>query len=207
VLGGCVSEKHLPYQSWYLAFRTEPNVQVWMESAQIEDVAGRHFSGYEVGAIGSDKFNPAAKGWPSGYVHGKGKYVVGAALPTRIYVRWQSLVEPQTYSVTLDIPDTVRRKMLTEGPPDPNPGQGRPNSDWRYYNNMVISLAPGGMVKVWLNGVVTTSIPVMCVKAHVEPLGPDLGKYGGEYVTLSPKLKEYLKQHPIPYDSWKCDEP
>ena len=50
-----------------------------------------------------------AKGWRKTW--GKGRYVNGADLPKRIYVRWQSLAEPQTYSTIVEIPERARQLM------------------------------------------------------------------------------------------------
>jgi hypothetical protein len=117
-------------------------------------------------------------------------------------VRWQSLAEPQTYQATVDIPDSVRKLMLTQGPPKPE--FKHTTSDEFYYNRINLGLAPGGWIKVWAGGVLENPVPVMCVKAQVVPQGPDLGKYGGIYVRLSAKAKAYHATHPIPYASWDC---
>ncbi|WP_235499587.1 DUF2931 family protein [Frateuria sp. Soil773] len=206
-LGGCASEKRLPYEAWRLGFIAPVHMEVWVESGEVDDVAGRHFSGYETGtaAIGYEG-DPA--GWTANPSEGKGRFVVGAALPKRIEVRWQSLVEPQAYRVTLDIPDAMRRQMLTQGPPDPTHAM---LPEDRYYNLVTIGLAPGGWVKVWVSGGVEKAIPMMCVKADVVQGGPHEGKltFGkrSKYWPLSEHTKSYLETHPVPYDSWKCDKP
>lgn len=124
--------------------------------------------------------------------------------PRRIYVRWQSLVEPQTYEVTLDIPQAVRDQMAQSVRESLYPGD---KTGRYYYENLVIGLAPGGSVGVWVSGPGFNAIPMMCVQAKVEPHGPDLGQYGGRYVTLTQEAKHYLQGHTIPYASWKCDQP
>jgi len=115
-LGACTSEKRLPYDAWRLGFIAPVHMEVWVESGEIEDVAGRHFSGYETGtaAIG---YEGDPTGWTTNPSEGKGRYVVGAALPKRIEVRWQSLVEPQTYRATLDIPTPCADRCLRKARP------------------------------------------------------------------------------------------
>lgn len=206
-LTACASQTnsaHLPYRSWYLSFSNVPHMEVWVEDAQVVDVTGKHFHNLAVGALADDgneeNVNPA--GWAASSGYGPGFYVLGAALPKQIYVRWQSLAEPQTYQATITIPESVRKLMLTKGPPDPAYKHASPAE--YYYNRVNLGLAPGGWIKVWVGGVLEDPIPVMCVKAKVVPQGPDLGKYGGRYVKLSAKAKAYLAHHTIPYTSWNC---
>jgi hypothetical protein len=39
------------------------------------------------------------------------KAVIGADLPKRFYVRWQSIFEPQTYQIWVDVPEEARQLM------------------------------------------------------------------------------------------------
>ena len=203
-LTGCVSDTHLPYRSWRLGFGAPVHMEVWVEDAQVLDVAGKHFGGLGVGVTSapSDEGNPS--GWPHNPGPGAGQDINGAALPKEIYVRWQSLVEPQAYQVVLHFTDAMRKQMLTQGPP-PASSLKHPHPDWRYYNEVVVILAPGGWVKVWLGGVVEKAIPIMCVKARVNPVGPYGGKSNGKYRPLTKKTADYIATHPIPYDSWNCN--
>ncbi|MBU8977319.1 DUF2931 family protein [Lysobacter sp. MMG2] len=117
-------------------------------------------------------------------------------MPTRIYVRWQSLVEPQTYRITLTIPDHARRLMLQKGQDVHYPDQ------WEYRRDLIIGLAPGGKVALWIGGPGVSAVEILRAQAEVEPLGPDLGQHGGKYVTLSEQAKQYIQKNGIPYDSW-----
>ena len=58
-----------------------------------------------------DHFKGDPKGWPK-HPGGKGRFVRGADLPRLVYVRWQSMAEPQTYEAYLDIPESARQTML-----------------------------------------------------------------------------------------------
>lgn len=107
-------------------------------------------------------------------------------------------MEPQTYRAILEIPEEARELMLTRTESRVVPG----SSDYR--KAIVIGLAPGGIVRVRVTGPVGQPVDVLCQQAEVEAKGPDLGQYGGRYVTLPAKAKAYIDQHPIPYDSWKC---
>jgi len=145
------------------------------------------------------------EGWGDRISTGKGRDIYGAGLPKRIYVRWQSLVEPQTYRAIIEIPEQARRIMLTDIPPD-RPGGF--NGTRRYLS---IGLAPGGWIKAWLLGPGSPPVEVLCTRAQVEPKGPSQGRMNGRYAysfdQLEPETQVYLKTHAIPYDSWKCPNP
>jgi hypothetical protein len=205
-LGVCQSppsETKLPYEAWRLGFLAPQNMDVWVETADVEDVQGRVFPRAGSGTV-SMGYNPDSASWGGVIGWGAGKYVMGASLPKRIYVRWQSLVEPQTYSVTLDIPERARQQMLVHGLPPPD----KSHEPW-YYEAVAIGLAPGGIVRVWIVGPGLKAIPMMCVKAHIEPKGPFEGKSHGVYAyrrdELDVRAQAYLKTHSIPYGMWGCD--
>ncbi|WP_139214249.1 DUF2931 family protein, partial [Pseudomonas sp. NFACC02] len=105
----------LPYDAWRLGFFAPDYMEVWIETADAVDTNDRWFkramSG--VSSISSPsnlKGNP--RGWPQNPGDGKGKYVYGADLPRFIYVRWQSLAEPQTYYAYIEIPESARELMV-----------------------------------------------------------------------------------------------
>lgn len=194
-------EAHLPYKAWRLGFLAPQNMDVWIEDAIVEDVQGRMFYDYQSGTV-SMGYNPDSASWGRSISWGAGRYVTDAALPKRIYVRWQSLVEPQTYSVTLDIPEQARQQMVLQAPSVMNaPGMAH---DLEYYKAIAIGLAPGGIVRVWVTGPGLKAIPMMCVKAQIEPKGPYGGESGGKYRPLTERPLPYLQTHPIPYGTWGC---
>lgn len=203
LLAGCATESmgatkaRLPYDAWYLGFSAPPYMSVWVETADVEDVTGRIFSRAGSGTVSIGYTGDPAQ-WQVPRSMGAGKNVTGADLPSRIYVRWQSLVEPQTYQATLEVPESARELMRATTESRAIPGK------WDYQNVIAIGLFPGGAIKVMVRSPGGTPIEVLCQQAEVEAKGPDLGQYGGRYVTLPAKAKAYIDQHPIPYDSWKC---
>lgn len=202
LLGGCApaqgrQDNGLPYETWYLGFQAPAKMEVWLETADIEDTQGRIFRGAMSGTVAL-AYRADPVGWGDLISSGKGRDIRNFGLPQRIYVRWQSLVEPQTYRAIIVIPEAVRRQMLSKAPSVLQAGR----SD--YQRNLSIGLAPGGWIKAWVMGATTDPVEVLCTRGQVEPKGPDLGEYGGKYVTLNPEVKTYLQTHPIPYDSWAC---
>ena len=124
ILSGCASRNRssLPYEAWHLSFFAPDYMEVWIETADTYGINGmvRVKAGSGIPAIGYPRafskgipevFRGDPKGWDESPSWGKGKYVKGADLPKQIYVRWQSLVEPQTYHTRIDIPESTREIM------------------------------------------------------------------------------------------------
>ncbi|WP_236719844.1 DUF2931 family protein [Stutzerimonas balearica] len=126
---------------------------------------------------------------------GAGRYVNGADLPRRIYVRWQSLAEPQTYRVILEIPERARQ-LMSERLDPPCPAS-------EYREAFALGLAPGGVVRGWVMSTCGGPIEVLRAQAEIEPKGPSHGKTGGQYaLPLEPESRVYIEKHGIPYGSW-----
>lgn len=199
---GCVSSAAprvhgLPYDAWSLGFVAPNYMEVWIEAAEVEDVSGNLFANLETGTA-SIGYREDAAGWGDHVGFGKSRQVTGAALPKRVYVRWQSVVEPQTYDVFLDIPESARKAMLTKA-------RHRVLSEEFYREALVVGLAPGGWVKVWVSGAAGEAIEVLCTQAKIEPKGPYNGMSGGRYRPLSERAVPYVRTHDVPYKSWRCD--
>jgi hypothetical protein len=201
-LVGCTSfgqarNTHLPYGAWRIGFQAPAYMDVWLETADVEDINGLYFIRAESGTV-SLIYQGNPSGWDEDPGWGAGRDVTGAALPKRIYIRWQSLVEPQTYRAILDIPEKARQLMRSKAASIVYPNQ------YDYQRALSFELAPGGWIKGWVMSATSKPIEVLCQKGEVEPKGPDQGEYGGRYVTLYAKSKEYIANHPVPYESWSC---
>ncbi|WP_313517843.1 DUF2931 family protein [Pseudomonas sp.] len=205
MLAGCAhgSGRSLPYESWWLGFGAPSYMEVWIETADAVDIQGHVFrramSG--VAAIQTPPdFKGKPAGWPVNPGGGKGKDVHGADLPRLIYVRWQSLAEPQTYEVYIEIPEAARQQML-RGEDVYCRSLGKSIFDYR--RTLTIGLAPGGIAKAWIMGTCLPAIEVTRVQGTVLEIGPDLGQSGGQYaLPLEPESKAYIEKFGIPYESW-----
>lgn len=199
LLSGCTSAGgtwgSLPYDYWRLGFLAPDYMEVWVETADVEDIRGQSFFHVGSGTVSvhlpTDETGNAAD-WRRGW--GKGRYVSGAQLPKRIYVRWQSLAEPQTYRVTLDIPERARQLMSQRLEPPCR------TSDYR--NALALGLAPGGVIRGWVMSPCGDTVEVLRAQAEVEPKGPYEGTSGGKHRPLSDTSNTYIKKHGIPYGSW-----
>ena len=205
LLAGCATlgspRTGLPYDAWRLGFLAPSYMEVWLETADVEDVRGHVFPGAMSGTVAIN-YSGEPDGWRQPVGWGKGRYITGAALPQRIYVRWQSLAEPQTYRAVLDIPASARQRMREKAP------SMHPPIKYEYQEALAIGLAPGGWIRAWVMSPGSTPVEILCQKAEIESKGPDEGRNQGQYAyafdQLEPATQRYMTSHPIPYDSWKC---
>lgn len=211
LLAGCAHDPDvdhaspdLPYRAWYLGLFAPDYMEVWVESVDVIDRRGLVYEQVTggVASVGTPSNNRGKpKGWPASPGGGKGKDLIGIDLPEIIFVRWQSLVEPQTYNVRINVPAWVREEMRK-----PQRGychfQGR-WQDGEYRRDITIGLAPGGIAKVWVGGPCLESIEIGRFEGVVSKLGPDQGQSGGQYaVPLEPESRAYIGKFGIPYGSW-----
>lgn len=210
-LSGCTSAagRSLPYDAWTVQLFSPDYMDVVIESTAAVDIDSRLFSNvgssvaaqrypnaFSKGTPGEFKGNPA--GWPE-EPGGKGRPTSGANLPERIYVRWQSLVEPQTYEVVIRIPESTRELML-EREEIFCAFDGKVITQFRKW--LVVGLAPGGIAKVWVRGPCLPAIEVTRVKGIVHSKGPNSGLGDGKYSDLQKESKAYIEKFGIPYGSW-----
>lgn len=207
LIAGCqsvdpLSAKNDPKSQWRELDFTEPlYMKVWVEDSAVEDINGKlfhHTGGGSASGGEPEDGTESARGWRG--VGGSGKAVVGADLPQRIFVRWQSMVEPQTYKVWVDIPDQARQLMhssIMQRCP------ATPEQEARYRAAIYLGLAPGGVVQVWVRDSCHRPVKVARAQAEIEPLGPSQGKNEGRYgYPVSKKAKRYIEKYGIPYGSW-----
>lgn len=205
LMSGCqafdpLSGAHDDHALWWSIDFQGPSYMVgYVENSTVEDVEGRIIDNRSWGIIGTGTPKGGtefARGWRG--VTGNVMPVVGAALPKRIYVRWQSIVEPQTYKGWIDIPEEGREVMRTS--------IGRRCSETkqsRFRASLILGLAPGGAVQVWVRDSCNRPIKVARGQAEIEPLGPSQGKNEGRYAyTISDESKRYIERFGIPYGSW-----
>ena len=188
-------------KAWELAF-TEPDyMKVWVEDSSVQDITGKVFfktgGGRAAGGEPEDG-KESARGWTG--VGGSGKTVLGADLPIRIFVRWQSIVEQKTYRAWVDIPEKARQIMTSS---TSERCSTTPEKEPRFMASVYLGLAPGGVVQVWVRDSCNQPVKVAKGLAEIEPLGPDQGKNEGRYAyPVSEKAKRYIDQYGIPYGSW-----
>ncbi|UCP00459.1 DUF2931 family protein [Metapseudomonas lalkuanensis] len=198
-LVGCSSSygrPKLPYDAWYIGIGAPRHMEVWVESVDVIDQRGLAFERVHGGVVA---YNNKTLGWWNG--GGSMKPIGNVDLPEIIFVRWQSLVEPQTYNVRIDIPQWVRDEMVK-----PQRAFCPWSQKWKtdYRQNISIGMAPGGIAKAWIGGPCLENKEIGRFVGKVDKRGPDQGQSGGRYAwpSLEPESKAYIEQHGIPYGSW-----
>ena len=188
------SRPKLPYNSWYVGLAAPRYMEVWVESVDVLDQRGRGFF-HVFGGVAS--YTGKAEGWHKG--GGKTKPVNNVDLPERIFLRWQSLVEPQTYKTGIKIPQWIRDEMVR---PERVFCQG--SKEWRvdYRNMITLGMAPGGIVKVWVGGACLGFTEVGRFQAEIDPLGPHQDGKGHYLRPPKPEAQAYIDAHGIPYGTW-----
>lgn len=184
----------LPYDSWYVGLAAPRFMEVWVETVDVLDQGGMAFFRVSAGVAG---YTRQPIGWHKG--GGSMTPVNNVDLPERIFLRWQSLVEPQAYKIRIPIPQWVRDEMIR---PERVFCEG--SKEWkRDYRKMItLGMAPGGIVKVWVGGACLDFKEIGRFQAEVEPLGPYRNGSGVYYRAPLPEAQAYIDKHGIPYGSW-----
>jgi hypothetical protein len=179
-------------------------MEVWIETANVVDVKGRLFRRAMSGVAAVQtppNLNGTPRGWPRRPGSGAGKHVWRADVPRLIYVRWQSLVEPQTYEAYIEIPETTRHAMVKVEEHTYCKAAKTWITDHREL--LVIGLAPGGIAKTWIRGTCLDPIEVSRVQGRIVENGPHEGHSDGLYYRPPNEASQaYIDKFGIPYDSW-----
>jgi hypothetical protein len=194
-----INDPHYPW--WDLRFAAPSYMSGRVEMSAVVDINNRFFPRGSDGMVGTGEFEDDgiehARGWEG--TGGNGSAVTGADLPQRVFVRWQSSVEPQTYQGWIEIPEEARqlmRKSIDRRCAD------EPDQHASYHPSMTLGLAPGGIVQVWVWDECLRRVPFVRAQVQIEPLGPDLGKSNGRYYPQTKGSKQYVEKFGIPYGSW-----
>ena len=171
----------LPYPAWYIGFAAPKHMEVWVETVDVLDKRGLAFFRVHGGVA---SYTGKVSGWHQG-VSG-GKPINNVDLPDQIFLRWQSLVEPQAYKIKIQIPQWVREEMLR-----PEKAFCIWPGEWQedYRETITLGMAPGGVVKVWVGGSCLGCKEVGRFQAEVEPRGPYLNDKGLYYRAPNPKAQ------------------
>jgi hypothetical protein len=117
-------------------------------------------------------------------------------MPDYIHVTWFSFAEQQSYTRLIHIsdPDALRERMEQ---PSLVHKWGELHSLPRY--NLVLGLAPGGTVVLWIMNWAETAIEVGRYKAV--PFDDNV-RYEGALEAYLEREGDYLKQHGLQLDRW-----
>jgi hypothetical protein len=188
------SRPKLPYDTWYVGLAAPKHMEVWVESVDVIDRRGYAYM-HVFGGVAS--YTGKVEGWHKGT--GATMPVNNVDLPERIFLRWQSLVEPQSYRIEIKIPQWVRDEMVR---PERKLCVLDDEEATHYRNRITLGMAPGGIVKVWAGVGCLGYTEVGRFQAEVEPRGPHQNGTGIYYRAPTPASQAYIDEHGIPYGSW-----
>lgn len=187
--------------TWSIDFVSPSFMQGWIEKIVVKDIKGRLIGGPRGGGLGSKNLEldkEYARGWRPRI----GNYysMSGSDLPNSIYVRWQSIIEQITYTGWVNISEDARSIMRGS--------TARRCPDWpeqqaSFSQSLTLGLAPGGVIRVWVQDNCSNNVLVGHGQAQIEPLGPYQGSNQGRYAyPIDANSKNYVERWGIPYGSW-----
>lgn len=188
------ADKPEPCPHWGMSVVAPKYMEAWVEALYVKDDRGAwiNVSGGMAGELGQ------AAGWDNGAWAGNSDKVESAGAPMEVYVRWQSLAEPQTYKWRFPVSESVRKALLKQELVKPWYGP----AEMSCRSNITIGVAPGGRAIVWNDGFGFQRTEILRGQAEVEPLGPYQGFSKGKYRPMHEPARKYVEKHGIPYGIW-----
>ncbi|TDM51764.1 DUF2931 family protein [Aliivibrio fischeri] len=139
------------------------------------------------------KFSKHPNSWEGRERYSSGYSIQSTELPGLLYIRWHSLANKKTYNKTIKISEDIRNKM-------------REYHDIRcgyydlllpYKDNILLGLAPDGMISVFLNGGCFDNELQFKVQAVEYKVADDF-----VYPELSEEAQAYVDEHGVPTGIW-----
>ncbi|MCE7565505.1 DUF2931 family protein [Aliivibrio fischeri] len=139
------------------------------------------------------KFSKHPNSWEGRERYSSGYSIQSTELPGLLYIRWHSLANKKTYNKTIKVSEDIRNKM-------------REYHDIRcgyydlllpYKNNILLGLAPDGMISVFLNGGCFDNELQFKVQAVEYKVADDF-----VYPELSEEAQAYVDEHGVPTGIW-----
>lgn len=172
---------------WDISIAAPQHYKIWLLNAHLEKSGIRSWRG------------PIGGGVECCWKGPNGPFGSGGPMdpfPNLIALHWFSFAEQKYYSTLLKIPPDLEERMRVPAPTKTLQGEVR----YLPRNNLVLGLAPGGEVVVWIMSQKSNAEEVMRVPAvEVE------GNLNAFKVRTEDYLKEhgaYLQEHGIPLEGW-----
>lgn len=190
--------KKLPYEHWEFNFFYPLNLpalvtQVYLEDGDIRESIFRRLDPTEPsqGSVGA--WSERVGGFPA-------NFNISKALPVRMTVCWDSVIDKKAYETEIWFSRETWQQMIVAYPDTYRQGKTY------YRNKMIIGLAPGGKVRVWLKD---NRNPVVLQRParQLTLTGDDMlickgiTKHPNGYVYYG-KTPEFIKGKTYPYGDW-----
>lgn len=131
--------------------------------------------------------------WDGGERFHSGYSINSDELPASFYIRWHSLANKKTYNKTIKVSEDIRNKMREYH----DIRCGYYDLLFPYKNNILLGLAPDGMISVFLNGGCFDNELQFKVQAVEYKVVDDF-----VYPELSEEAQAYVDEHGVPTGIW-----
>ena len=122
-----------------------------------------------------------------------GYSIKSTELPGLFYIRWHSLSNKKTYNKSVRVSEEIRKKMSEYH----DMRCGFNNGLYPYKDNILLGLAPDGMISVFLNGTCFKNELQFKVQAIEYKVSDDF-----IYPELSEEAQAYVDEHGVPVGIW-----
>lgn len=184
-LSGCVHSVTTDSPDWYFQIASPKHYDVWVEHIEFERAEVGHWS-HPAGTLSCcwrGKFGPTG-------ITGSMEY-----FPDYIGIQWFSLAEQKFYQ-RLIIVEPEWQQLMSQ-PAWTQSSEGRL---LKPRNFLVLGLAPGGEIVIWMKGQIGNEVELTRLQAN------ELEGDPGDYSTVSNRYwrenGEYLRQNGIPLNGW-----
>ncbi|MCE7536171.1 DUF2931 family protein [Aliivibrio fischeri] len=193
-LSGCVdSQLEKPQQlgEWTISTMAPKYYSAYVDILLIVDEEKQ--GGWKGMVTTSTKFSKHPNSWEGLERYHSGYTIRSAKLPASFYIRWYSLANKKTYNKTIKVSEDIRRKMREYH----EMRCGFNNGLYPYKDNILLGLAPDGMISVFLNGTCFDNELQFKVQAVEYKVADDF-----VYPELSEEAQAYVDEHGVPTGIW-----
>ena len=186
MLVGCASDRINPYDTeWNIRVGAPKHYDVWVTDFEFIAVEQRRWR-HPAGIIGC-----CWKG--DGGPRGKGGGVT--PFPDYVLLRWFSFAEQKFYGAEIRLPDDLKERMKEEAP-------YRAGDGIRYgpRRTLVIGLAPGGKMVVWILNQIGNEVEVL--RQQAIPMTGDPSQYQARTESYLERSGDYIEEHGVPTEGW-----
>ncbi|MGN2670015.1 DUF2931 family protein [Aliivibrio fischeri] len=139
------------------------------------------------------KLSTHPNSWEGRERYHSGYVIQSSELPGLVYIRWHSLANNVTYDKAIRISDDMRNKMREYH----DIRCGKSNKLRPYKNNILLGLAPDGMISIFLNNRCFDNELQFKVQAVEYKVADDF-----VYPELSEEAQAYVDEHGVPVGIW-----
>lgn len=185
VLGGCSAVASQPEMDFYFQVAAPEHYHVWVQHLELEKSGVRHWRqapGF-VGCCWKGEGGPWGKGGRMD------------PFPDYIGIQWVSFAEEKIYQKLIIVePEWIKRMGELA------PYQTAQGERLAPRNVLILGLAPGGEIVIWIKRQVGNEIELDRLRANI--IGNDTKEYGLLIDNYREENGDYLDRHGIPLSGW-----